>query len=121
MASSSSDFPLSSASLAQLYSGSNPICPLDPSQSKPAATHINPSHPPVVSLKALYWAHSSSSCIPPHLAILYSPFLSTIVSMRMTPSYSHLILRPLFHLNRAVSLFSKPNISMDVIQPSLSQ
>src|SRR6218665_3900940 len=64
--SSSSDFPLGSVSLAQLYSGSNPICPLDPSPLKPAATHRNPSHSPVVSLKAPSWAHSFSSCIPPH-------------------------------------------------------
>src|SRR6218665_220044 len=63
---SSSDFPLDSASLAQLYSGSNPTCPLDPSPLKPAATHLNPSHSPVVSLKAPFWAHSFSSCIPPH-------------------------------------------------------
>src|SRR6218665_2030728 len=66
IASSSSDFPLGSASLALLYSGSNSICPLDPSLLKPAATHLNPSHSPVVSLKALSWAYSSSSCIPPH-------------------------------------------------------
>src|SRR6218665_3684720 len=45
MTSSSSDFPLGSASLAQLYSGSNPTCPLDPSPLKPAATHLNPSSP----------------------------------------------------------------------------
>src|SRR6218665_2647580 len=60
------DFPLGSASLAQLYSGCNPTCPLDPSPLKPAATHFNPSHSPVVSLKAPCWAHSFSSCIPPH-------------------------------------------------------
>jgi len=29
-------------SLALLYSGSNPICPLGPSLLKPAATHLNP-------------------------------------------------------------------------------
>ena len=63
---SSSDFPLGSVSLAQLYSGSNPICPLDPSPLKPEATHLNPSHSPVVSLKAPSCAHSFSSCIPPH-------------------------------------------------------
>src|SRR6218665_623155 len=39
MTSSSSGFPLGPASLAQLYSGSNPTCPLDPSPLKPAATH----------------------------------------------------------------------------------
>src|SRR6218665_2707864 len=64
--SSSSDFNLGSASLALLYSGSNPICPLDHSLLKPAATHLNPSHSPVVSLKALSRVHSFSSCIPPH-------------------------------------------------------
>src|SRR6218665_1641555 len=58
---SSSDFPLGSASLAQLYSGSNPTCPLDPSPLKPAVTHLNPSHSPVVSLKG------------PLLFILYRP------------------------------------------------
>src|SRR6218665_3875229 len=49
-----------------IYSGSNPIWPLDPSLLEPAATHLNPSHSPVVSLKAQSWAHSFSSCIPPH-------------------------------------------------------
>ena len=44
-----------------LYSGSNLICPLDPSLLKRAATHLNPSHSPVVSLKAPSWAHSFSS------------------------------------------------------------
>src|SRR6218665_2934648 len=68
------DFPLGSASLAQLYSGSNPTCPLDPSPLKPAATHLNPSHSPVVSLKAPFWAHSFSSCIPAQVVgILGSP------------------------------------------------
>src|SRR6218665_3826066 len=68
--SSSSDFPLGSASLAQLYSGSNPTSPLDPSPLKPAVTHLNPSHSPVVSLKAPFWAHSFSSCTPPPLSHL---------------------------------------------------
>src|SRR6218665_991743 len=63
---SSRDFPLGSSSLALLYSGSNPICPLDPSLLKPAATHLNPSHSPVVSLKAPSWAHFFFSCILPH-------------------------------------------------------
>src|SRR6218665_2950560 len=62
---SSIDFPLGSASRSQLYSGSNPTCPLDPSPLKPAATRLNPSHSPVVSFKAPFWAHSFSSCIGP--------------------------------------------------------
>src|SRR6218665_1886771 len=69
--SSSSDFPLGSASLAQLYSGSNPTCPLDPSPLKPAATHLNPSHSPVVSLKG--------SVLGPLLFILYTTPLSHLI------------------------------------------
>src|SRR6218665_3822859 len=46
---SSSDFPPGSAYLALLYFDSNP--------------RLNPSHSPVVSLKAPSWAHSLSSCI----------------------------------------------------------
>src|SRR6218665_191290 len=51
-------FPLGSVSLALLYSGSSPICPLDPSLLKPAATHLNPSHTYIVFLKSESWARS---------------------------------------------------------------
>src|SRR6218665_1060702 len=57
-------------SLAQLYSGSTPTCPLDPSPLKPAATHLNPSHSPVVSLKAP---------LGPLLFILYTTPLSHLI------------------------------------------
>src|SRR6218665_3788379 len=90
--SSSSDFPLGSESLAQLYSGSNPTCPLDPSPLKPAATHLNPSHFPVVSLKAPFWAHSYScgppqpSFPPPLLFILNPPKL---IHIKKSSSVDH--------------------------------
>src|SRR6218665_103072 len=41
--------------------------------------------------------------------------------MRMTSNYSYLFPVPFSHLNRTASLCVQPNLSMDVIQPALSQ
>src|SRR6218665_560004 len=115
------DFLLGLASLELLYSGSNHICLLDHSLSKPQTTPQNPSHSPVASLKAPSWVHSSSFLYTTPLRHLTESSSDDHHLYAKIPNSSYHSPRPLFYLNSPPTLCCKPNLSMGVIQPTLPQ